>query len=202
MTEVDSLLPEPADLHCIGGFVVSQLYGFSRETADVDILTTAPFPSRCAVPRGGGQKARRYVGVANYPDGYEARLIRAFPVWENIRLWALEPHDLALTKIERGIERDIRDVMYLAQAGLIQRDTLVARFRDEMESYLVGPRGIGLFLSACQDEEKARTFGEILESMGFSVWTDLDIVPGENLLRAIQPVIESASAEPLRNPPR
>jgi hypothetical protein len=36
-------------------------------------------------------------------------------------------------------ERDIRDVMFLAQAGLIDRATLVARFDTEMRSYLVGP---------------------------------------------------------------
>ena len=40
-----------------------------------------------------------HVGAANYPDGYESRLARAFPVWPNVRLWELEPHDLALTKV-------------------------------------------------------------------------------------------------------
>jgi hypothetical protein len=79
-----------------------------------------------------------HVGVANYPDNYESRLVRAFPVWPNVRLWALEPHDLALTKLERSIERDIRDVIFLAQAGLIDRDTLVARFEIELEPYITG----------------------------------------------------------------
>ena len=55
-----------------------------------------------------------------------------------MRLWALEPHYLALTKLERSAERDIRDVMYLAQAGLIDRDTLIARFEAEMEPYITG----------------------------------------------------------------
>ena len=65
-------------------------------------------------------------GVANYPDDYESRLVRAFPIWPNLRLWALEPHDLALTKLERSNDRDIRDVMYLAQAGLITQATLIS----------------------------------------------------------------------------
>ena len=43
-----------------------------------------------------------HVGVANYPDDYESRLVRVFPVWSKVRLWALEPHDLALTKLERS----------------------------------------------------------------------------------------------------
>jgi hypothetical protein len=74
-----------------------------------------------------------HVEVANYPEGYESRLARAFPVWPKVRLWALEPHDLALTKLERSIERDIRDVIFLTQAGLIDRDTLVARFETELD---------------------------------------------------------------------
>jgi hypothetical protein len=51
----------------------------------------------------------------------------------------LEPHDLALTKPERSMERDLRDVMFLAQAGFISRDTLVRRYEAEMEPYITGP---------------------------------------------------------------
>ena len=42
LTELDTQLNEPADLHCIGGFVVIQVYGFERETADIDLLTVIP----------------------------------------------------------------------------------------------------------------------------------------------------------------
>jgi hypothetical protein len=77
--------------------------------------------------------------VANFLDAYESRLRRAWPVWSKLRLWIPEPHDLALTKLERSNERDIRDVMFLAQAGLINGATLVARFESEMEPYLTGP---------------------------------------------------------------
>ena len=65
-------------------------------------------------------------------------MVRAFPVWPKVRLWALEPHDLALAKLERSIDRDIRDVMYLAQAGLINQETLIARFEKELEPYITG----------------------------------------------------------------
>jgi hypothetical protein len=40
--DLDANLEEPTDFHCIGGFAVSQHYGFSRETADLDFLTMAP----------------------------------------------------------------------------------------------------------------------------------------------------------------
>jgi hypothetical protein len=78
------------------------------------------------------------VGVANCPASYEDRLVRAFALWPKVRLWALEPHDLALTKLERSNDRDIRDVMFLARAGLINRATLVSRFETELEPYITG----------------------------------------------------------------
>ena len=42
LTELDATLDEPADFHCIGGFVVSQHYGLGRETADLDVLSVFP----------------------------------------------------------------------------------------------------------------------------------------------------------------
>ena len=147
LTELDAQLGEPADFHCLGGFVLSQYPGFGRETADLDLLSVIPGQAARRVVQLAGkgsalhEKYRVYIdhaGIANYPDGYESRLVRVFPVWPNVRLWALEPHDLALTKLERSIERDIRDVIFLAQAGLIDRDTLVARFEAEMEPYITG----------------------------------------------------------------
>lgn len=38
---LDAQLHEPVDFHCIGGFVVSQHYGFGRETADLDVSPLA-----------------------------------------------------------------------------------------------------------------------------------------------------------------
>ena len=147
LTELDRFLDDSVDFHCIGGFVISQFYGLGRETADLDILRVIPkyIVERITEVAGRGsqlQKRHRvcidYIQVANYPDSYESRLVRVFPNWKNIRLWALEPHDLALTKLERSSERDIQDVMYLAQAGLIRPDILLKRFETEMEPYVVG----------------------------------------------------------------
>jgi uncharacterized nucleotidyltransferase DUF6036 len=147
LTDLDAALDAPADFHCIGGFVVSQHYGFARETADLDVLMVIPSEAAERVAQLAGkssalhQKHRVYidrVGVANYPADYEARMVRVFARWPKVRLWALEPHDLALTKLERSNDRDIRDVMFLAQAGLITRDILVSRFETELEPYITG----------------------------------------------------------------
>jgi hypothetical protein len=32
LSDLDAILDEPADLHCIGGFAISQYFGFGRET--------------------------------------------------------------------------------------------------------------------------------------------------------------------------
>ena len=93
LTDLDEALDEPADFHCIGGFVVSQHYGFARETADLDVLTVIPpdAAQRVAELAGKGsplQKKHRvyidHVGVANYPDDYESRLVRMFPAWPKV----------------------------------------------------------------------------------------------------------------------
>ncbi len=90
LTEVDAELGEPADFYCIGGFAVSQHYGFGRETADLDVLSVVPRPAGERVRGLAGKgsvlhtKHRVYidfVGVANYPADYEDRLVRAFRVW-------------------------------------------------------------------------------------------------------------------------
>lgn len=147
LTDLDSALDAPADLHCIGGFIVSQYYGLSRETGDLDVLTVTPANARERVEKAAGIGSalhRRYrvyldpVNVASFPEDYERRVVRIFPAWANLRLWALEPHDLALTKLERSNDRDIRDVIYLAQAGLLDRKTLLRRFETELEPHTTG----------------------------------------------------------------
>lgn len=147
LTELDAQLDEPVDFHCLGGFVVSQYYGFARETADLDILTVIPRKVGERVSQIAGQGSalqKKYrvaidrVSVVHYPADYQIRLVRVFPIWPKVRLWALEPHDLALTKLERSNDRDIQDVIFLAQAGLITREVLVSRFETEWEPYVTG----------------------------------------------------------------
>ena len=37
-TEIDNSLEDEVELHCLGGFVMTMLYGLDRPTADVDVL--------------------------------------------------------------------------------------------------------------------------------------------------------------------
>jgi hypothetical protein len=49
----------------------------------------------------------------------------------HLRLFALEPHDLALTKLERNSDVDRQDVLALAEAGFLDAGTLRERCEKE-----------------------------------------------------------------------
>jgi hypothetical protein len=124
--EVDSRLSEEVQLHCCGGFVVTQLYGVARTTSNVDVPGVVPnVRSDLTETAGRGSALHRKhkvyldaVTVVTPPENYEERLVPMFPgAWRRLRIFALEAHDLALSKHERNIERDRDDVQELARAG-------------------------------------------------------------------------------------
>jgi hypothetical protein len=78
------------------------------------------------------------VTVATPPENYEERLVPMFPgAWDRLRLFALEPHDLALSKLERNIERDRDDVQQLARAGHLKPEILRERYYSELRPNLM-----------------------------------------------------------------
>lgn len=42
LRELDDLVTAETRLDCMGGFVMTQLYGFSRATSDLDVVEIAP----------------------------------------------------------------------------------------------------------------------------------------------------------------
>jgi len=115
LTELDSIATATVRLNCIGGFVVTMLYGLDRPTGDVDVLEIAPRSAADAFARVamlGGTLFRKYgiyldfVTVAQPPFEYESRLQEMFPgTFQHLRLMALDPYDLALAKLERNIRQ-------------------------------------------------------------------------------------------------
>lgn len=141
------MLTESVDLHCIGGFVVTMLYVISRATSDIDFLPVLPQHRLLELQRLGGEgsdlhkKHKVYlqpVTVVTYPEDYERRLIRLWPRFtlRRTRLFALEAHDLALTKLERNQDVDRDDVRSLAAAGHLDPDTLRERYITELRPNL------------------------------------------------------------------
>src|SRR5437762_5352126 len=66
LEELDQRASGETRLDCLGGFVVTQLYGFSRETSDLDVLVVAPGKERTPLlesGRQGGELHRKYKGL-------------------------------------------------------------------------------------------------------------------------------------------
>jgi hypothetical protein len=145
LADVDASLSEEVHLHCCGGFVVTQVYGVARTTSDVDFLGVVPNvrESLTRIAGKGSALHRKHkvyldaVTVATPPENYQERLLPIFPgAWTHLRLYALEAHDLALSKLERNFERDRDDVQQLARAGYLNPDILKERYQDELRPNL------------------------------------------------------------------
>jgi hypothetical protein len=170
LKELDALATSSVRMDCIGGFVVTTLYGLGRSTADVDVLEITPKAAADAFGRVamlGGELFRKYgiyldlVTVVQAPYEYESRLLEMFPgVFRNLHLLALDPYDLALTKLERNIERDRDDVRHLARAIPFDLDILRERYRAELRPYLGNPRRedltLQLWIEAIEEDRAAK----------------------------------------------
>lgn len=150
LRELDQIAESTVRMDCIGGFVVTTLYGLNRPTGDVDVLEIAPRAAADAfseIARLGGPLFKKYgvyldrVTVAQPPYEYESRLQKMFPgTFRNLHLMALDPYDLALTKLERNIERDRGDVTFLARSIPFDLDILRERYQTELRPFLGNPK--------------------------------------------------------------
>lgn len=166
LAEIDGRVEGVVELHCLGGFVVTMLYGLGRPTADVDVITIAP---RDAIEHllqlaGKGSELQRkygiyldFVTIAAVPDDYDQRLVEILPgTFERLRLFALDPYDIALSKLERNIQRDRDDVKYLARTVPFDLNMLRERYERELRPYLGNPERedltLRLWLEALEEE--------------------------------------------------
>ena len=149
LSEIDASLKEETSFHCIGGFVIAMLYGFDRTTADVDVILIDPRDpdlKLISLAGKGSELHKKYgvyldrVTVAKLPIDYDERLTEMFPgAFSKLRLFAVDPYDLALSKIERNIERDVDDVMHLARTVPLDLDILQQRYHEELRPDLFVP---------------------------------------------------------------
>ena len=123
LTEVDQALGQEVNLHCLGAFVLSALYGLPRPSGDLDYISANPLEARQEIEKIAGlgsPLSKKYkllvqcVGVADYPENYEDRLTLLELGFQSLRLWVLEPYDLILSKLARNNPKDRDDVKFLA----------------------------------------------------------------------------------------
>ena len=148
LTDLDRRLAAPAELHCLGGFVVADRYDVTRTTADLDVLHTVNETSRIVAAlagRGTPMHTRHkvyvdVVAVAIVPENYEARLVDLHSgAFRHIRLRALDVHDLVLAKLTRNIDRDRDDVRRLARHPGLDPRVLERRYYDELRFQVARP---------------------------------------------------------------
>jgi hypothetical protein len=148
LDDVDGLLKEELHLHCLGGFVIARVYGLERDTSDIDVLPVRQIDGSFLEACGKGSPLHKKhgvylqsVGVVTLPYNYEDRLIPIAGGFQRLRLHALEPHDLALSKLERNSAIDLDDVRRMARKGILDPRILQQRFRDELRPYIANPYG-------------------------------------------------------------
>jgi hypothetical protein len=170
LSEIDAGAREQVELHCLGGFVVTVLYGLARPTADVDVLVIAPRgeSERLVGLAGKGsalhQKHGLYldlVTVVTVPEDYDQRMTEMFPgTFKHLRLFALDPYDIALSKLERNIQRDRDDVKHLARTVPLNLNILQKRYEKELRPYLALPERedltLRLWMEAITEDSKTR----------------------------------------------
>ena len=148
LEELDNLLDEPFEFHCIGGFAVVVQYGLPRGTNDLDYFTLVP-ANRIAeleeLAGEGSDLARKHkvhvhhAAVATLPENYEERMKEIFPGhFKKIRLFVLDPYDLILSKLSRNIERDRDDVKHVSRTLHLDGDVLKERYYSELRHALIG----------------------------------------------------------------
>jgi hypothetical protein len=150
LSEIDNQLTEQVDFHCLGGFVIKMLYGIPRTTEDIDVITIAPIMNRLRLLELAGigtklhQKYRVYLDYVTVltalPEDYDQRLAEMFSnTFHYIRLYALDPYDLILSKLERNTQKDREDVKYLARKTNMDLSLLKNRYEVEMRPYFGAP---------------------------------------------------------------
>jgi hypothetical protein len=146
LTEIDGMLSEPLDLHCVGGFVVAYFYGLPRTTGDLDYYTAVPADLNLLEVAGEGSSLHKKYGVCLHratvmtlPENYDTRLTEmAKGQFKHLRLLVPDPYDCILSKLERNGDIDVNDAEYLFRSQKLDAQVLRDRYENEFRTYVIG----------------------------------------------------------------
>jgi hypothetical protein len=160
LAAIDRHLGSPVRIIIIGGSAAF-FHGATSTTTDIDTeseisaamneaITAARAETRLDIPVNRST-------VADYPHNYEDRLERVMGELKYLEVFILEKHDLALSKAVRCNDHDLKQLSEIHEADPFNCDTLVSRFRDEMD-HATGDRDVrrSNFLDLIE-----RLFGEL-----------------------------------------
>ena len=146
LSEVDGILDESLELHCIGGFVFTYFYGLPRTTGDIDYYTTIPANLNLDELAGQGSLLHtkhgvwlHRVAVANLPEDYASRLTNMTPgLFKCLTMLMPDPYDCILSKLERNAAKDRDDADYLFRSQKLNAQVLRVRYKNELRHNLIG----------------------------------------------------------------
>jgi len=165
LAELDRMLREPLELHCIGGFVFTHFYGLLRTTGDIDYCTAIPANFNLNEVAGQGSPLHakhgvwlHRVAVANLPEDYASRLTDMAPgEFKYLRLLVPDPYDCILSKLERNAAKDRDDADYLFRSQKLDAQLLRDRYKNELRHNLIGnvewhDRTLGLWIEIFESQ--------------------------------------------------
>lgn len=141
LKEIDTQLSQEVNLHCLGGFVLTALYGIPRFTGDLDYIEVTPRAAANELEHIAGRESAlckkcglylQNVGIADFPVEYESRLQQLKLELTKLKLWALDPYDLLLAKVTRNSPKDQDDAKYLICKLKLNFQTFSDRWKKEM----------------------------------------------------------------------
>ena len=146
LKELDEALKSEVKLVCIGGFVLTALYGIPRTTGDLDYLEVYPSEAYPELEELAGRDSalakkhrvclQRVTGVVDLPEDYEERRMQIATGLKNISIYAVESIDLVLSKLTRNSPKDREDVKFLAAKVGLNFADVKERYDKEMKPWI------------------------------------------------------------------
>lgn len=123
------------DLVIVGSVSAVIGYGMQKYTLDVDSYNSIPqdFQRKWtnACQKLGYDLKLTTTSVFTPPDHFEERLKLSDISTDRIKVYYLDKYDFAISKIARGNEKDISDIVELNNLSLLDAETLYKRFIEE-----------------------------------------------------------------------
>jgi hypothetical protein len=139
---VDDELTEPHDLVVVGGAAIGLRYAATHLTSDLDSVTSSKDRTLwAAFDRAGVALQQEHglrrpptvsaIGVSfEPPEDWERRLRKVPLPLRRLRVYVPERHDLAISKVARGLSRDFAALKAMHEASTFRLRTLVERYEE------------------------------------------------------------------------
>jgi Nucleotidyltransferase of unknown function (DUF6036) len=140
---------ERLDLYHIGRTALVMHHGFMLATRDFDIIEMRNSRLEPELIQEFGKNSpaagefNLYIdpvppGLPPVPGGFQKRCKEVSGTWKVLRLWKLEVHDLAATKLKSFRIKDRQDLQMLCDQGLINANKLRDRLKAAYPLYVPG----------------------------------------------------------------